>query len=124
MAFLSRILPLVRSGTIRRGESCDPIAFPEHALLIVEERLREQEAEGVRMPEGMPLDELALRILIAAKTGRVPAPTPLDSGASEERYGQPLATSPTSRRQTSVPLPPSTESLPVTPSLALSRSLA
>jgi hypothetical protein len=26
----------------------------------VEERLREQEAEGVRMPEGMSLDELAL----------------------------------------------------------------
>ena len=72
MAFLSRILPLMRSGTIRRGESCDPIAFPEHALLIVEERLREQEAEGVRMPEGMPLDKLALRVLIAAETGSVP----------------------------------------------------
>jgi hypothetical protein len=27
------------------------ITFPEHSLLIVEERLREQEAEGVRMPE-------------------------------------------------------------------------
>jgi hypothetical protein len=39
----------------------EPIAFPEHALLIVEERLREQQAEGVRMPEGMPLDELAFR---------------------------------------------------------------
>jgi hypothetical protein len=34
--------------------------------LIVEERLREQEREGVRMPEGVPLDELALRVLIAA----------------------------------------------------------
>jgi hypothetical protein len=42
------------------------IAFPAHALLIVEERLREQEAEGIRMPEGMPLDELALRVLTAA----------------------------------------------------------
>jgi hypothetical protein len=41
------------------------LVIPEHALLIVEERLREQEAEGVRMLEGMPLDELALRILIA-----------------------------------------------------------
>jgi hypothetical protein len=39
--------------------------------LIVEERLREQEAEGVRMPDGMPLDELALRILIVAQTGEV-----------------------------------------------------
>lgn len=35
-----------------------------HALLIVEKRLREQQAEGVRMREGMELDELALRILM------------------------------------------------------------
>jgi hypothetical protein len=47
-------------------EPWEPIVFPEHALFIVEERLREQQAEGVRMPEGMALDELALRILIAA----------------------------------------------------------
>jgi hypothetical protein len=44
----------------------------EHALLIVEERLKEQQADGVRMPEGMPRDELALRILIAVETGRAP----------------------------------------------------
>ena len=44
----------------------EPIVFPGHALLIVEERLREQQAEGVRMPIGMPLDELALRVLMAA----------------------------------------------------------
>jgi hypothetical protein len=31
-----------------------------------------QEAERVRMPEGMARDELALRVLIAAATGRVP----------------------------------------------------
>jgi hypothetical protein len=43
------------------------ISFPAHALLILEERHREQEREGVRMPEGMSLDELALRILIAAE---------------------------------------------------------
>ena len=42
------------------------IVFPLQALLIVEERLRQQQAEGVRMPEGMKLDESALRILIAA----------------------------------------------------------
>jgi hypothetical protein len=52
--------------------SWEPIVFPEHALLFVEERLREQEAEGVNLPEGMPLDELALRVLIAAETRRVP----------------------------------------------------
>jgi hypothetical protein len=48
------------------------ISFSLHALVIVEERLRQQQAEGVRMPEGMPLDELALRVLIAAETGRAP----------------------------------------------------
>jgi hypothetical protein len=48
------------------------ISFPMHALLIVEERLREQQAEGIRLPEGMPLDELALRVLIAAQTGKAP----------------------------------------------------
>jgi hypothetical protein len=48
------------------------IVFPAHALLIVEEHLKEQESEGVRMPEGMPLDELALRVLIAAPAGRIP----------------------------------------------------
>ena len=42
------------------------IAVPAHALLIVEERLKEQQAEGVQMPDGMPLGELALRVLIAA----------------------------------------------------------
>jgi hypothetical protein len=41
-----------------------PVVFPEHALLIVEERLKEQQAEGVRMPEGIPMDELALPILM------------------------------------------------------------
>jgi hypothetical protein len=43
-----------------------PIHFPAHALLILEERFKEQEAEGVKMPEGTERDELALRILIAA----------------------------------------------------------
>ena len=38
----------------------------------MEEQLKEQQAEGVRMPQGMPLDELALRVLIAAETGQVP----------------------------------------------------
>ena len=52
--------------------SAELIAFPQHALLIVAERLREQQAEGVRMPEGIELDELALRILVAAETGQIP----------------------------------------------------
>jgi hypothetical protein len=46
--------------------------FPGYALVVVEERLAEQEAEGVEMPEGMERDELALRILIAAETGQIP----------------------------------------------------
>lgn len=41
------------------------VIFPSHALLILVERLREQQAEGVRMPSGVALDELALRILVA-----------------------------------------------------------
>jgi hypothetical protein len=49
----------------------DLIVFPAHAL-ILEERLREQEAEGIRMPKGMGRDELALRMLIAAETGQIP----------------------------------------------------
>jgi hypothetical protein len=46
------------------------ITFPAQALLILEERLAEQEAEGVEMPEGMERDELALRILVAAEMVR------------------------------------------------------
>jgi hypothetical protein len=46
------------------------ISFPAHALLIVEERLREQQAEGVEMPVSIDLDDLALRILIAAELTR------------------------------------------------------
>jgi hypothetical protein len=34
-------------------EAREPIVFPEHALLIVEERLKDQQAEGIRMPDGM-----------------------------------------------------------------------
>jgi hypothetical protein len=41
----------------RRGRDL-PSRLPAHALLFLEERLREQEAEGVRMPEGMEWDEL------------------------------------------------------------------
>jgi hypothetical protein len=37
----------------------------------VEERLKEQEAEGIEMPTGMERDELALRILVAAELSRV-----------------------------------------------------
>ena len=48
------------------------ITFPEHVLLIVEEWLREPQAEGVMMPEGVEIDELALRILIAAEVGSIP----------------------------------------------------
>jgi hypothetical protein len=40
----------------------------------VDERLREQQAEGVRMFDGMPLEELSLRVLIAAETGQIPYP--------------------------------------------------
>lgn len=44
----------------------DSAHFPAHALLIVEERLAEQEAEGVRIPAGLDRTELALKILVMA----------------------------------------------------------
>jgi hypothetical protein len=48
----------------------DLVSFPVQALLIVEERLRDLKREGVKMPEEMPLDELALRVLVAAAVSR------------------------------------------------------
>ena len=54
------------------SDSSQRIVSPEYALLIVEERLKEQQAEGVRMPEGMPLDQPALRVLIATDRRRWP----------------------------------------------------
>jgi hypothetical protein len=43
--------------TTASAANSELIAFPAHALLILEERLAEQEAEGVKMPEGMERDE-------------------------------------------------------------------
>jgi hypothetical protein len=40
------------------------VNFPFHALLIVEERLKEQREAGTAMPSGLELDELALRVLV------------------------------------------------------------
>jgi hypothetical protein len=54
-----RTRPFLGSGD-RARSACQLFVFPAHALLIVEERLREQEAEGVEMPD-MPREELALR---------------------------------------------------------------
>jgi hypothetical protein len=59
--------------------------IPEHALLIVEERLREQTAEGVEMPEGIERDELALRILIAAQLSTGPAALLVQGGGPRDR---------------------------------------
>jgi hypothetical protein len=53
-----------------------PIVFPAHALLIVEERLKEQEADGIRLPEGMPLDEVALRVQILTPLTRTRSTAP------------------------------------------------
>jgi hypothetical protein len=61
----------------------EPIVFPEHALLIVEERLREA-GRGRQDAGGMPLDQLALRVLIAAE---VTKPACRQSFAREVRLG-------------------------------------
>jgi hypothetical protein len=50
------------------------ITFPAHPLVVVEERLRDQAREGVRMPERIPLDELALRIPAYAEHSRIRGP--------------------------------------------------
>jgi hypothetical protein len=47
------------------------IIFPAHALLVVEERIRESEEEGVRLPEGVDRTLLALRILVCAEVTAV-----------------------------------------------------
>jgi hypothetical protein len=41
------------------------IVFPSYALMVVEERIREHIAEGIRIPISLAIDELALRILVA-----------------------------------------------------------
>lgn len=58
------------------SESDGLIFFPAHSLLIVEERLREQEAEGRQDARGKALDELALRVLIAAELAHLPDSAP------------------------------------------------
>jgi hypothetical protein len=40
--------------------------FPEHALLCVVERLKEHREEGIDIPSGISLEELALRVVVAA----------------------------------------------------------
>jgi hypothetical protein len=85
------VIVLAASETTGRMHVCDRmIAFPDHALLIVEERLKEQEAEGVRMPERMPLDELALNLdsrrgtpdsAFRALAARPPTPRPRQEDA-------------------------------------------
>jgi hypothetical protein len=80
----------------RPGAMNNLICISAHALLFVEERLAEQEAEGVEMPEGMERDELALRILVAVHHLRRPglwsqskpiglqgSPLPCRTGAEE-----------------------------------------
>jgi hypothetical protein len=60
------------NGPTQRVIGGNPIVIPEQALLIVEERLGEQQAESIKMLDGMELDELALRTLIAAQTAQIP----------------------------------------------------
>ena len=62
----------------------EPIVFLEHALRIVEERLKEHPGRGRQDAGGMPLDELALRVLIAAE---VTKPAPRQSFGRELRLG-------------------------------------
>jgi hypothetical protein len=49
-----------------------PVAFPAHALLVLEERLRDDQAEGM-LPANVDITLLALKILLCAH--RVLSPT-------------------------------------------------
>lgn len=59
-------------GSSDEDRPWEPIIIPEHAVLILEERLKKQAAEGMKLPAGMPLDELAPRVLIAGQTREIP----------------------------------------------------
>jgi hypothetical protein len=59
----------------------EPIVFPEHALLIVKERLREQHAEGVR-----PLARSLIPPLIRGFPRSIPPrAAPFPAGSSERQ---------------------------------------
>jgi hypothetical protein len=47
----------------------EPVSFPAHALLILEERLRERQAEG-ELPIEADVTELALKVLVVAELTR------------------------------------------------------
>jgi hypothetical protein len=68
--YAERLCPIVHGWSLTTTHRSIWFSFPAHALLILEERLREQEAEGVEMPEGRERDELALMILLAAELSR------------------------------------------------------
>lgn len=77
--------PYLGRTRVSTERTWEPIVFPAHALLIVEERLKEQEAEGVQMPAGMERDELALRILIAVSLPTVREATQCQEGRTMDR---------------------------------------
>jgi hypothetical protein len=54
-----------------------PVSFPPHALLILEERLRERQEEG-SLPSQADVTELALQILVLAQVAPA-APLMLDT---------------------------------------------
>jgi hypothetical protein len=53
------------------GTNAPPVAFPAHALLILEERLRDRQAEG-EVPIEADVFELALKMLVVAELSRRP----------------------------------------------------
>ena len=62
-----------RTSGISQLSPFSAAVFPAHALLVVRERLAEQVSAGVEMPLGIDLDELALKVLVAASIPCIPA---------------------------------------------------
>jgi hypothetical protein len=54
----------------RDTQGLPPLVVPSHALLVIEERLADQERDGVQLPLTMTLQELALRILAISHLAR------------------------------------------------------
>jgi hypothetical protein len=58
---------------VHRITDTKPVAFPAHALVILEERLRERQAQG-ELPIEADVTELALKMLVVTELTAARAP--------------------------------------------------
>jgi hypothetical protein len=62
----------ITTSRLAQSDAESLISFSEHALLIVEERLREQEPRASGCPRGCRWMSMPFGVMIAAQTGQVP----------------------------------------------------